>query len=274
MKLNIRLPEDRGWVYEQFNYPAGELQVRIQPDKIKQLCESTEVSVTANIRRSEDLIALCLLTDALRETLQGRSDMELVLPYLPYARADRRFVDGDCYALKVFGQIIDGLAYSQVVTLDAHSPHAKKCIANLVDVSPLPLINEVISRIDPRTVILLPDEGAARYGLKGALQCTKHRDSKTGKLSGFSVPSREKFGEAHNVLIVDDICDGGGTFLGIAEKLEDYGLDLYLYVSHGIFSKGTDELRERFNWIFTSDSFLAQHKSVSYMPWRNSGKGL
>jgi len=57
-------------------------------------------------------------------------------------------------------------------------------------------------------------------------------------------------------LIVDDICDGGGTFLGLAEELKECNSgDLYLAVSHGIFSKGSQTLLDNFKSIYSTDSF-------------------
>ena len=91
------------------------------------------------------------------------------------------------------------------------------------------------------------------------LRCSKKRDPETGKLLGFNVPAK-KFFKTKNVLIIDDICDGGGTFLGIADKLKAYKLDLHLYVTHGIFSQGFEKLKKSFKSIFTTDSFKKQPK--------------
>ncbi len=103
-------------------------------------------------------------------------------------------------------------------------------------------------------IILLPDEGASTRYPEGfrwpVLQCSKIRDAETGKLSGFEVPSAEEFGK-RPILIVDDICDGGGTFLGIAAKIPESN-PLFLYVSHGIFSKGREALDLAFMKIFTA----------------------
>jgi ribose-phosphate pyrophosphokinase len=85
------------------------------------------------------------------------------------------------------------------------------------------------------------------------LECSKHRDVKTGQLSGFKVQSDDMQGR--DCLIVDDICDGGGTFLGLAEALKAKGAGrLYLAISHGIFSKGVEPLTTVFDHIFTTDS--------------------
>jgi len=79
--------------------------------------------------------------------------------------------------------------------------------------------------------------------------CEKKRNLETGSLSGFVVP--QDLG-GRPTLIIDDICDGGGTFMGIAQEV--YALPLGLYVTHGIFSRGFDKLKECFTRIYASDS--------------------
>ena len=57
-------------------------------------------------------------------------------------------------------------------------------------------------------------------------------------------------------LIVDDICDGGGTFSGIAQVLRANGAEkIYLCVTHGIFSKGIEI--NGIDEIFTTDSYAS-----------------
>jgi len=257
MSYIIKMPEDAGTRYEVIKYPAGELQVRIYSDYLRPMCAASSVTIVANIRDGQ-VMELALLADAVHNIVKGLAPINLVLPYLPYARADRRFTSGDCNGLRTFGAVIDGMGFTNVFTLDAHSSMARRAIANLVDIYPGKLIAKAIKDIGAKDlVVLLPDKGAeARYtdlGVKVAY-CEKHREAKSGKLSGFTVPDIDE----GKVLIVDDICDGGGTFLGIAEELRrqrGFHGDLYLYVTHGIFSKGLGELSETFLRIYTSDSF-------------------
>jgi ribose-phosphate pyrophosphokinase len=57
-------------------------------------------------------------------------------------------------------------------------------------------------------------------------------------------------------MFVDDIADGGYTFIELAKKLKERGVDkVYLVVSHGIFAKGFDNLKENIDHVYTSDSF-------------------
>jgi ribose-phosphate pyrophosphokinase len=93
--------------------------------------------------------------------------------------------------------------------------------------------------------IVSPDAGALKkiYKVAAALdhidvvECMKQRDLHTGKLSGFKVFEDDLSGRT--CFIVDDICDGGGTFIGVAAELRKLGAaKIILLVSHGIFSKG------------------------------------
>ena len=269
MIYEINLPSDEGKKYQIFHYPAGEAHVRILPAELDHIAGATEIRVTAKIYDG-DVIPLALLTDALRGVNAGHAREEvLILPYLPYSRADRRFALGDCLGLKVFGAAIDQLGYDLVLTLDAHSSASRSYIANLYCVSPVPLITDVMRRVgNPNGVVILPDEGAKRYRLNAAmLQCKKKRDSRSGMLSGFEVPPVEEFHGAKWALIVDDICDGGGTFLGISDAMKSHGIDLSLYVTHGIFSKGVTELKKRFKNIYASDSLRnAVESGVTILP--------
>ena len=206
-------------------------------------------------------MTLCLLVDAVREANNGNAHQEvLILPYLPYGRADRRFTLGDCAGLKVFGSIIDGIGFDYVVTLDAHSPVAKSHVSNLFNVEPKTFINKTIEYLEEnyKTTVLLPDKGASRYkkllSKVPVLVAEKVRDPKTGVLTSFSVPD---IGDAEAILIVDDICDGGGTFKGLAAEIRKQkpGVALFLYVTHGIFSKGYLAMLDDFDHVYTTDTF-------------------
>jgi ribose-phosphate pyrophosphokinase len=122
-------------------------------------------------------------------------------------------------------------------------------------------IREVVGIIGSDALLISPDGGALKkiYKVSEALngmevvECSKSRDVKTGRLSGFKVYADDLQGRS--CILVDDICDGGGTFIGLAKELKAKNAGaLYLAVSHGVFSKGTDLLTEVFDHIFTTDS--------------------
>lgn len=62
--------------------------------------------------------------------------------------------------------------------------------------------------------------------------------------------------EKKDILIVDDICDGGATFIELAKIIKPMNPgSLTLFVTHGIFRNGTDSLYEAgFDRVITTDS--------------------
>lgn len=272
----INMPEDLGKKYSQFTYPAGETQVRIILSQLNEIRACKQVTVIARITDG-NIFPLQLLCNALSSVSDIGSPyslpLNIILPYLPYSRADRRFVEGDCYALGVFCALVDQLHATRLVTLDIHSRGARLwCGAKLDSVPPTVILKEVIDCLSEKFTVLLPDEGSRyRYDWSSfpqnfpVLNSSKHRDPQTGKLSHFEVPVIE----TPAVLIVDDICDGGGTFVGIAQKLKEAqpDLKLYLYVSHGIFSKGFLELKKYFGHIYTTDSVYGNNPKAFSEPY-------
>ena len=237
--------------------------------------EAAELIITqARIKNSTDLVSLLLYEDAIAQLAPAARHV-LRLPYLPYARADRRFVYGDCSGLEVLIDIICTATFNEIQVLDVHNLKAIKS-KRIISVSPSHIIRKAVTAFGDschnNVAILFPDAGASkRYGMDlGAVQylyATKKRHPATGVFEGFEVPDPTKF-DSNSVLIVDDICDGGGTFLGIAEELRRRGFAgrLGLYVTHGIFSKGTDILRRHFSHFYTTDSVRTIHET-GFIQW-------
>lgn len=260
----ISIPEDRDKKYKVITYPAGEKQIRLLESELAAIQDADCIRVTANIRDGE-IMELALLTNALDNAVDFNGTYrQLILPYLPYSRADRVFCPGDCAGLATFAGQLNALGYHHVITWDAHSNVACDFIINLVIMPSTDLILKVVKKIGRKgLLILLLDKRGVRYeGIVKALGlpfvCVeKLRDAKTGELSGFKVPAITV--PYKKILIIDDICDGdGGTFADLRAVCDFASCPLpeyYLFVTHGIFSKGTVELGAMFKKIFTSSSF-------------------
>ena len=205
---------------------------------------------------ADDLCALAIWADAVH---RDRGVPAAIIPYLPGARQDRRQT-GEALSCHVYAEMINAMKLISVVYLDPHSVAMPACLDRGVEAPLIPIVAEALAgtRFDG---VIAPDVGAAKRAqiVAGHLkvpcfQAFKHRDSTTGKLSGFTcepLPSSGKF------LIVDDICDGGGTFCGLAETLKLPRERLALYVTHGIFSKGAERLETYFSAIYTTDSYIS-----------------
>jgi ribose-phosphate pyrophosphokinase len=255
---------------QQWVYPDGvSTQVRLTPEGMFQVRSADQLKIVANLRSPQDIINLIHLLDAVRNVFQY--PIELILPYLPYSRADRRFSMGDTFGLEVFLKMIQLFDPVFIKTFDIHSVVGCQLNPKVKNFEPWKQVLQTVAKVmnsnqTTRLNILLPDEGAIqRYPklkdagndqMVRALTASKKRDPQTGVLSGFIVPLRDQFLDAP-VLVIDDLCDGGGTFIGIAQELRKAGITqpLYLYVSHGIFSKGLEVLFQHFDQIFTTNSF-------------------
>lgn len=229
-------------------FPAGEHHFTLGPAAGQQ--EPVRVLITGS--DANDYIKAGLWIDYAH---QMGSRVEAVIPYLPAARADR----GTPFGAKVYANLINSLDADQVICLDPHSPVITELVHNLKIIESAEVIATDLRIAQRKYVgVIAPDAGAVARAQKAAealgvplFRAAKHRDFATGKLSGFSC---EQLPEAGRLLVVDDICDGGGTFRGLAQST-GLGADrLDLWVSHGVFSGKAARLRENFGAVFTTDS--------------------
>lgn len=242
-------------IFQNFTFSGGEPHIKIEPNfDINQ-----KITITQRLNSFNDLGLLCIAVDALRRI--GVNDMELFIPYFPAARQDRVMIKGEPLSVKVYADIINGMEFNKVYVFDAHSEVTPALVNNCEVIPNHTFIDAVTKSIGNDVKLISPDGGALKkiykvsefLGGVEVVECSKSRDVKTGRLSGFKVYNDDLQGA--DCLIVDDICDGGGTFVGLAEELKNKNAGkLYLAVSHGIFNKGFTVL-DCFEKIFTTNSF-------------------
>lgn len=198
-------------------------------------------------------VTAMFLVDAISH--KGGKIRKLVLPYVPGARQDRINPTGDVlFTLSSVAGMINVRDFSRVIILDPHSPVTPAWINRSMQF-PLSKIAELLP--DIYDGVIAPDKGAKhRSNIFAAVHdkplffASKNRDVSTGKITGFEL---EYIPPGH-YLVADDICDGGGTFIGLGEKIREQGATADLYVTHGIFSKGTIALKRFYKNIYTTDS--------------------
>jgi ribose-phosphate pyrophosphokinase len=250
---------------KSFVFPGGELQVQIPG--LPYIVGS--ISVRARLQSAEDVIRLLLACEIIdRAHVSGRK--RLVIPYFPYARQDRAMHPDEAFSLKPVARLINSLGYDEVVTCDPHSDVTLALIENVRVVSQVDLVSaheplrELIRAHSP--LIIAPDAGAAKkafavaqkYGLS-LLTASKVRDTATGAITRTELHAPAPLANS-DVLIVDDICDGGRTFIELTRVLSSHGASrVFLYVTHGIFSQGLEPFVGLLDGIFTTDSFLSSH---------------
>ena len=191
----------------------------------------------------------------------------LYIPFMPYGRQDKDVSNEATFGLTTFARLLNSLNFLEVSTLDPHSGRCLELINNLEVVVPYIEIENAKAAVKP-DLFCYPDKGATdKYSvlLKDKfISAGKDRDQLTGKLISMAVSGDCK---DKSVLIIDDICDGGGTFCWLASLLLEEGAkEVNLYATHGIFSKGLKPLIEAgINRVFTKDGEISEYQdSICY----------
>lgn len=260
--------------FESLVFPGGEPHIRLlQSDEIS----GAKVTISCRINSFNDMGLLLLTLNAFSNLANEPTLLHLIIPYLPGSRQDRIMVSGEALTIKVYTDLINEMGFNSVTILDPHSDVGPALLDNVRIESIAKYVDYAIDdwrfNIKKRSEtfsFVIPDVGASKkmYQLLKDLanapthvyQGEKHRDLKTGKLSGFGVNCEDFEGE--DLWIVDDICDGGGTFIGLAEELKIRNAgNLYLFVTHGIFSKGVKPLLKQYSKIYTTNSIRDEYES-------------
>jgi ribose-phosphate pyrophosphokinase len=252
---------------------------------VRRILPSTIIQIKTRLNNFKDLELIVAATASLREL--GVKKIHLYCPYFIGARSDRKFEEGGNWYLKqVICPIINKLKFKSVTVLDAHSWVLGNLLNNFKGIDneqfvrfaiyDLCKLNEKCESKVNEFILVSPDTGAShkiyklaeKIGYKGdIITCSKERDTE-GNLTKTNVPIT---GEQHIMLhtgpykdfiIIDDICDGGRTFINIAKEIKEYFHEsgkteskIYLIVTHGIFSAGFEELSKYFDGIYCTNSY-------------------
>jgi ribose-phosphate pyrophosphokinase len=188
----------------------------------------------------------------------------LNMMYIPYSRMDRE-IDGFVFTLKYFSQVINDLYFDEVNVIDPHSSVSKALINRCNEYN---IINNIYylfmqNKID---YVFYPDAGAMkRYSEMLKLPNNtryffgnKKRNLQTGEIVKFELVDAPDLKDK-TVLIIDDLCSKGGTFLASAKEMKsNEASKVYLYVTHCEHSIYDGELlySDLIDKVYTTDSLL------------------
>ena len=272
--LNLVNPDDvLSCKYEISRFPDGQQSIRILQHNYNTFYslkeQPTPVIIKSRLNNFQDLELIICANQALKEI--GVKSVKLYIPYCIGGRSDRKFQEGGINYIKtVIAPILNSQNFDEVRVMDPHSDVLEACINNFFKLNNTQLVKFALSNIDnkdyaqDRICLVSPDAGAYKkvydvakwFGIKEIITASKVRDLDSGKILKTVVPSLENHNDDIKYVIVDDICDGGRTFVELAKviKEEKPNAKIHLVVTHGIFSAGFDELGEYFDGIYTTNS--------------------
>lgn len=261
--FDLITPEDSEIDFTTFTFPDGQPHLKID---VTALTGIQSCKIKTRLASMNDVFLALAAKNALEYA--GVDHIELAISYLMAARMDRVMTDGEPFSLKIVADILNLAAFKRITIFDPHSDVATALIHRSTAIENTLLVKAAVEDFEQRFPeqmangysLVSPDSGALKkvykvaqqLGIEDVAECIKHRDVKTGQLSGFKT-FEENF-HRKTCFIVDDLCDGGGTFAGIASLLKSRNAGaVVLVVSHGIFSKGLSIAGV--DHIYTTDSY-------------------
>ena len=251
-QLNLVHLEDSDIKYSISRFPDGEVQISLGDFSHKE-----QIQVKCRITNAEDLFILMQVLDIL-----DRHEVSYVLSiyYLMGMRMDRVMDFNRPFTLKIVLNSLKNCNADNIKILEPHSDiyydyrFGGKFTELYIENSPS---NNVWNGFQ----IVLPDAGAKeRYDFQyvgTALTCSKVIDLTTGRILEIKIDNPEAISDKP-LLILDDLCDGGDTFCGIAKAFNSLGISkerLNIAVTHMVNPKGIKNLSENFNHVWFTNSY-------------------
>jgi ribose-phosphate pyrophosphokinase len=242
--------------YQTSIFPGGEIWVKVDvPIGVN------SVRVNSRCNNSNDLMRIIMTIDAIKR--RGVNKIELFIPYFPYSRQDRVCIPGEAFSVKVICSILQSLDLHNIITYDIHSGVPGVLLDNLHNYGNGTEVMNFIQYLnipDANFILVCPDAGAVKrtqalYNkypgvFKTIVYLQKERIDGEVVIGGLT-----QYINGMTAFVVDDICDGGATFIAIGKRLQEAKVkESYLFVSHGIFSQSTYELAEYYKQIGTTNS--------------------
>lgn len=245
-------------MYKVNKYPDGSSYVEV----------TSGVSETVRVNSYEDLWHLRQLIDAKNSV---GIEPSITIPNLIDAQADRRFLSVQSSGLSLVLWFLKGLKATFKI-FHPHNPEVVEAVLGdkAIIMNNSSFIHEVLRSLtlhSPEVVnnliLMSTDAGGFKPLMKlcdhlnwqgEVFSASKSREFKDGHTKLTQKVDRQDFG-GKDILIIDDICVAGGTFIGLSKMLKERNVGkIYLAVSHMTIQDLNKELFDSFDRVFTTNS--------------------
>ncbi len=193
---------------------------------------------------NDNLMELLIMIDAFKRASAGR--ITAVIPYMGYARQDRKAKSRDPISAKLCADIITAAGADRVLTMDLHCPQIQGFfnipVDHLLGVPILaPYFIEKFKDIKDECMIVSPDLGsvtrarnfAQKFGAPFAIVDKRRQKANVCEVMNIIGDVRDK-----KVILVDDMIDTAGTLCNAAKAIIEIGgaTEVYACATHGVLS--------------------------------------
>lgn len=263
------------------NYPDGTSYATVHPTK----------EFTFKLNSYENLWHLNQIIDALNNQ---EIRPTVTIPNLIDAQADRRFNKNESSGLKLVCSFLNQMKANFKVFHPHNAEVVEALLDNVIIIDNNEFIKKVICSVSNNVyfdialektqddlILMSSDAGGFKPLMKlcdkinwrGEVEsASKSRKYEEGKSKLIQKIDRQDF-EGKDILIIDDICVYGGTFVGLAKMLKERNCGkLYLAVSHITVEKPNPELFNLFDKVFTTNSKYDEYFPIMHHDGGGSSK--
>ena len=191
---------------------------------------------------TERLMEVLIAIDACKRA--SAHEINVVMPYFGYARQDRKAKPRQPITAKLVANLLESAGADRLITIDLHASQIQGFFdIPIDDLTAVPMLGQYFKskRFDPENVVVVsPDHGgttrARRLGdiLGAPIAIIDKRRPRPNVCEANNVIGDVS---GKNVIVVDDICDTGGSLVAGCELLKEKGAkDIYTCVTHAVFS--------------------------------------
>ena len=236
--------------YRVINFPDGEVHLQLDP-----LNRKEGVIVKCRITNATELFLLMQLSDILKRQCIEVCILEIY--YLMGMRCDRLFDIDRPFTLSIVADVVNSFRAETIYVYESHSSRCLRMIHKCFDTHLIWYIKSKLFAENKELLLVAPDKGSVnRYADRHfAVICDKVRNEATGELLGVQLTSKDEVSE-RDLLVIDDLCDGGGTFVGLAPKLRELRpKSLSLAVTHAIQKQGIEKVAAVYDKVYITDTY-------------------
>ena len=219
---------------ETKKFPDGEKYLRVHGE----VDDEVTIIQSTGYPQDETLIELLFLIKNLKDL--GAKKVKVVVPFMGYARQERRFNDGEAISAKIVAELIELAGADEFASINLHEDCVRKFFnIPAYNLSAMPAIAEYLKEFTTDPIIIAPDKGALGFAeeISEILECNctylkkvrlgpdkvettiadiDEGDDDSSKVQISSVKGKQ-------AIIIDDIIATGGTIVNAINILKEHG---------------------------------------------------